>query len=516
MAKTASIWQKSPVLRAFSGLKKALKRVFSNIYEGASWWSSDRSWIPEYNPQDAKLDLTELELTELIRKSRYFVKNSPLVHKLRGNFRQYTVGSKGVVIVPASSDPEFNAEVEKEWKAFCKSPDRSSNKNYATLCGEGADCLFTDGNFLILKSMEESPEKVPGVPSLSPKIQLLEIHRLKTPDELASSKNLIKGIQTDSKGKPIGYWIADGIEGDKTSFKKAENVIHVFESNRPGQYFGEPLMTPALNRIHDLDDLQILQMRKAKQNASIANVLKNEAGELSDEDAMRRARTDDTTDSQGTDTTVGRISHYQKKLGGETIALKNGEELDQFRSESPSVTEQWHWEKCESEACVTAGQSRMLVFPDSIQGTVARADLEVAAAFFNSYFGIQSDAWSEVYLWWLEWAVKNKKNLKNKPDDYNTFECRGPRGVNVDLGWNSDAVIAELQAGIRTIPGTYAELQQDYRKELRQIAISKRYAKDLEKEFDLEEGEVIPPSDALVEMRQPTPAENPPKKRGNR
>lgn len=488
---------KQPRNRVFRGVSKALQRV-ANWFEGAVWWSRERSWLPELPPRDARFDIDQMSLREMIRKCRYFAKNNPLCDRITDLFEQYTVGATGLEMVPATSDPKFNANVKAAWLEWCEAPDATSGKDYATLSGEGANALCPDGNFLIVKSFETVPAK-PGQPSKQPRVQLVEVHRLQTPDGRTGDSTIHQGLQLNSRGKVAGYWIADGLDGTKTNYHNAEDVIHVFKSKRPGQYFGLPIFSSAINKIHDLDDLSVLQMRKAKQNARIGNILKRKGGEFpTDEDAQRRLDSTTTDNSEGTEQTTSRLRGYQEAIGGEWIALNTDEDITQTRSESPSVTEQWHWEKVEKEICATAGISRNMVFPESMQGTVARADLEISAATLRAWSHLQAKAWIKVYLWWLDWAVQNDPRLKNPPTDYKKVDYRAPRGPNVDVGWNSQAVISELDSGLRTFSGTYAELSQDWMPQLRQRAIERRYIKDLAKEFDLDEEEVVKLPDAVL------------------
>jgi capsid protein len=70
----------------------------------------------------------------------------------------------------------------------------------------------------------------------------------------------------------------------------------------------------------------------------------------------------------------------------------------------------------------------------------------------------------------MEWAVNNDLTLADPPHDWRSVDTRAPRSVNVDIGRNSSAMLAELEAGTRTYQSVYAELGLDYRTELRQRA----------------------------------------------
>lgn len=469
--------------------------VLRNFWEGAVRWSPNRSTLPEENPRDARIDLTSWDLQELIRKNRYYAKNGPAVYiRLQGLFAQYTVGSDGIKIVPASSDLDFNARVAEAWSETCKNFE-ISGKSYSKASEEGANTLFSDGSFFIVKTFLDVPAER-GRPSKVPKIWLLERQRVATPSSLSANegKTLHNGIELDPTMRfPVAYHVITGSTADgRNIFTRfdAKDVEHVFDSTRPGQLEGVPICAPAINLLNDLFDLQVLQMKKAKDAAELSNMVFNKASELTDDDALRSTETVSTEDSQGTAKDVDRVKRLREAHGGSWSFFGEGEDVKQFRSESPSVTEQWHWRKVEAEVCAIAGSSIQLVFPESIQGTVQRGDFEVVAATYHAWSCLQGEHWCNVFLWWLEWAIKNDPRLKNPPPDYHKHEIRPPRGPDVDVGRNSKADISEVEAGLQTYQTYYARRQKDYRAELRQRAVEARLVKDLATEFDVEKSEI--------------------------
>lgn len=479
-------------MRKKKGIMAAFRRfVLRAFWEGAVRWSPNRSSLPEETPRDARQDLSAWDLDELIRKNRYYSKNGPAVYiRLQTLFAQYTVGSDGIKIVPASSDLNFNALVAEAWSETCKNFE-VSGKSYAKASEEGANTLFSDGSFFIVKSFIEVP-KEPGRPTKVPKIWLVGRHRIKTPPQLRESegKTLFNGIQLDpSRTFPVAYWISNG---DSFERYEASSVEHVFDSTRPGQLDGVPILGHGgLNLLNDLCDLQALQMKKAKAAADVANMVFSEEDALSDEEVLRSASsTVVTEDSTGTQKTETRLRNFREAHGGAWSFFRPNEKVQQFKSEAPSVTEQWHWRKVEADVCAIAGSSIQLVYPESIQGTVQRGDLDIAAATYRGWSCLLGEHFCRVYLWWLEWAIKNDPRLKNPPADYRNHEIRPPRGPDVDIGRNSKADIQEVESGLQTFQTYYARRQKDFRVELRQKAIEARLVADLAKEFDVEKSEI--------------------------
>ena len=67
---------------------------------------------------------------------------------------------------------------------------------------------------------------------------------------------------------------------------------------------------------------------------------------------------------------------------------------------------------------------------------------------------------------------------------------RPPRSPNVDIGYTAKALEIELRLGIKTLQDTYADRNEDWRIQLRQIAESMAFVARLEKEFGLQAGQL--------------------------
>jgi lambda family phage portal protein len=485
-----------------------MKRVFSNLlfaaitafqiitnrYEAGKRWGTGRSWVDSW-VQDPRFDVCEVERLEIVRKSRYFEQNNGIVNRLCDIFEQYVVGSNGLQIIPASSDEKWNENAKLsfgEWQNYC---DLTSLQAFACIQSLVARSWFIDGEIFILLTRGTNAGPVGDIIAQNrPRIQLIESHRVATPDKLIlqEGKTVIDGIQIDKNGRPTGYYVRDGVDSESYSFKSASEVIHIFEPCRPGQYRGLPFLYSVLNTLHDLDDLQILELKAAKQAAEITNVLQNESGELPSAATVRRERFTQTTQkSDGTDVTENRTKWIRDILGGRSIALKLGETLQQFKSERPSVATKEYWDYLTSLVCAGSGISKMLVFPWSLQGTIARGDYDIANTFFRSRSAVLAAAFTRVYLFYMEWAKSNDKRLFDPPADWRLVTVRSPRGCNVDVGRNSQAMLKELEAGATTYDAIYGALGLDYRTELRQRAKEAAYIRSLAKEFEVEPGEIV-------------------------
>lgn len=499
----------APILGFGMRLLVAAQLVLFNRYEAGQRWGTSRSWLPAF-VQDARFDADSATREEIVRKSRYFERNNAIVNRLADLFEQYTVGC-GLQINPASSSEEWNQAAKAWFEIWSKFCDLTSLQSFGTIQSLVARAWFIDGEVFILKTRGREYANSPA----KPRIQLIEAHRVATPQRLTTEegKRIVDGIELDGNGRPVAYHVRDGFDENEYRRIPAEQIIHVFEPSRPGMYRGLPFLYPVLNDIHDLDDLELCEMKAAKQAAETATFIETASGELSAEDKRRERFNQATQKGDGTTVDEARTRYIKDAIGGRVAGLKMGEKVTQFVSQRPSVTVQWYWDYLTSKICAGSGISKLLVYPWSMQGTVTRADLDVMSGFFHARSAVLGRAFSEVFVYVMGWANANDPALDGAPPDWFLVNTRAPRSVNVDVGRNSSAMLAELKAGARTYQDVYAELGQDWREQLRQKAKEAAFIRSLATVFKVEPGEIADVAGEAILSAQPmtAPASNPPK-----
>ena len=447
----------------------------SNRYEGGQRFTGGKSWIPAY-VQDARFDANSADRWEMLRKARYWERNSAFVNRLADTFEQYTVGT-GLRVQPKSSDPDWNRRAKIAHKSWSKFPDMQSRQPFSMFQGLIARLWFIDGEVFVLKTQGKSGRV---------RLQIIESHRIQTPSAQRELEGvtIFDGVQVDGDGRPVGYWVLNGPTNQEFRFYTTDQILHVYEPSRAAMYRGITFLHPILNDTHDLEDLQLLENQAAREAASITNVLTNGTGEF-DADTMRKRRFSDepTSDTQGVDTVQERMAFLKTVLGARAIALKNGEDLKQFRSDRPGVAQREYWDYLVSKICIGVGIPKMLVLPYSIQGTVARADLDIAADFFRSRFGVMADFVEEVWIWQMSVERLINRDVADPPADWTSIAIRPPKSVNVDVGRNSAAILSELEAGIRTWEMICGRDGEDYEDVLEQKAREAAFVDSLAQKY---------------------------------
>lgn len=466
-----------------------IKGVFNRYESAIQRYTGDRSWLPA-SVQDARLDIDASTRTELVRRHRYWVKNSVIVNRIRELKIQFAVGVSGLQCVPNSSDETWNESKSHNFEAWSQHPELNSDTPLAQMEQVWEGQLFDDGEYFIHKTWLEVAPNV-----RVPRIETFEGHRCETPPDRRKEegKTIIDGVAISATGAKLGYYIRDLTDKNKFTFYKASDIIHKFKVRRPGQMRGIPEGFSGMNTLHDYEDLHMLEMRACKGAAEIMNVITNAAGEISPARMMKSRLSYNSQDANGTAVTKSVPDYLQPTQGANTIALKKGEDIKQFMTSRPSVATQAYWDLKVTEICCGYNVPKLLVMPFSLQGTVTRADLDIATGAFRRDFEIIAATVREIYEWQTNWAVKYDRSLDGKaPADFLKVIIRPPRAPNVDVGRNSAAMLAELKAGTMTYQDIFAERQQDWRLQMRQSAEAAAYLKQLAIEFSVDGIELTP------------------------
>jgi lambda family phage portal protein len=439
--------------------------------------------------QDARYDLSPTDRKTLQKRSRYFERNSGLINVICDRYEMYTVGP-GLQLYPASRDDAWNLEAYAHWAAWKPFADLTSRQNFDILQGIIARAQVIDGEIFTILTSEPDNGR--------PRLQLIEAHNCATPDYLSKEegKTIIDGVQINNFGRPVGYWfrqpattydVASRTTVESFEMVDATSVVHIFEPGRTGEYRGRPLLAPVLKDQHDLDDLQLLEMKAARDAAEISNVIENETGEAS-VDEYQRTGGDAAAMDDGE--YQARCRYYKDAIGGRTHYLKRGDSYKQFQSTRPSVVTRDYWTSLEEKVCAGAGIPRQLIYPESLQGTVERSVLDMANTWFRCRSTVLVEHFKRIYRYVLAYGNLTERLLQDPPFDWRLVTWCPPRAVNVDVGRNSQAMIAELAAGLRTYQDIYAELGQDYRVKLKQRADEVVLIKQLAAERGIEPDEI--------------------------
>jgi capsid protein len=467
-------------LRQFIG--RFLARAAVVAYLG---WDAGQRWKPERGtlgfpfggPQTPDEANTPQDRCEIIRKSQQLERNNWFAIALGEVWVTYTVGS-GLPIRAASSDKEWNDRRNAKWQTWCEFPDLISTQDFDSWQCMVAWRVFYDGAGYIYKTRGETAP-------FRPRVQFIEAASVQTPPELADRADIFDGVERNSLGRHVAYWVKQVINGEE-KFKRipARDIIPICDFTRPGETHSFPYVAGVLEDIQDLKELAGFAMVKAKDAADITNVFETIDGDIPTSQEYGRSRfTVSSQTAGGTTTESDRIKQIRKSLGPRQISLKTGEKVSQLRAESPNEIEQEHWNTIVDRVCAGARIPKLLVIPESIQGTVARAILDNANTYFKGKSKMIQRALVEVwrFVTWEESMFD--PDIADKPADWRRCTIRNPRGCNVDVGRNSNAMLAELDAGATTFDDVYGPLGEDKWERLEERFKEEKWLDEKAKEY---------------------------------
>jgi lambda family phage portal protein len=445
-----------------------------NKYEGAGN-SLRRSYL-DTSYTSARFDVTSSTRQAIVRKSRFFEQNNAVLNRLGDLFESYTVGSS-FSVQPASSDPAWNLKAKKWFDVWSRYPDIGSRQSFGTMMSQSARGWFFDGESFILLTKGESGK---------PRLQLIEAQSIATPAGMEADQTVFDGIRFDPRtGRAVAYFIgSEKTQGNLTDVRSigSDSVVHIYEPNRPGQLRGLPFVSAVINDLHDLDDLQKLEMEACKLGASVAQIVKTVSGEVQ-ASSLRSGGISQTTQNTAE-------NYYEQVFGSSVKVLKNGDSFEQFATERPGVNMREYWRQLTEKVCAGVGIPYVLVYPESMQGTVYRGALDMSAVWFKSRHQVMSSAARRIYEYVMEYAIKTDPTLNDAPSDWYEVAITAPRSPNVDVGRNSAAQLAELEAGILTYDEVYGARGLDWRSALEAKAQQALFVRQLADKYGVDVSEI--------------------------
>lgn len=451
--------------------------------------SPARAYIPAY-VQDQRFDATQADRTEMSRKTRDFDRNLWLVGAIKREFTKWTVGPNGLQVIPETSDDEWDAAMQDAYLEWCERPCIDSTISMAQVHKQIAGEFCVEGGLFWL----ETYRKASGRPS-EPALQLIRGHNVGSPAPdwtSRESQGVVDGVQlaiepaTGRPTSPEGYWVRDASDSNGWTFRSAFEMHQIFDPDIPGSFREISPFHAVIDTLQDVKELEAMEMQRAKSNAEEAKIFTTLSGEIPDAVRIRNAYNKSaglTNTAAKEEDLEKRLVYYRHILGSRAIALRPGEDVKTPTNNSPSAATQWLWRYKLGQVCAARGVPLVLIFPElieSIQGTLVRGIYDSAHEYFRGQTFLFAMAARRMYVMFADWARRNDPRLFNYPDDW--WKCRiiPPRAVNVDVGYTSEARIAELNAGLTDYDteaashGTTAEIIA--RRKARNISMLKKVA----------------------------------------
>jgi hypothetical protein len=457
-----------------------------NWYESGNPYSDgSRSYLPEVLT-DARYDQNQITSREAMRRMRYWEQNSVFVKRALDISGQYVIGKHMPVVTPLGSDAAWTAKAETVFAEMTANAGLNGESLFEMLligCRRkkiDRDVFFVQTSKPGKVTIRAGTKHETQLDVFKPCYQMVESHRVGSPFAMWAQEGFdcFDGVeyreittqlptgQTVKHKVKSAYWVNDSsnVYSVDQGFTRVpvEYCYRAAQAHRVNEsrsmtdfYAAEP--TLAL-----LEDLLKLEMRAQEVQSDISLFITNGAG------AMVNEKTQATLGALGIK--VGKDGDgkpivtakdidavktvYEKIWGGRTAVGRTGDTLTPMAPNRPAEATLNLWNFLIDSFCVGAGYARILIFPTFAkgQGTEIRAQIEACSAQFIQEFNL---VWKpfiqQVWECFIGWAVKNDERLKNPPSDWRHIEVSAPRSVCVDLGYDSDADLAQLAAGVTNL-----------------------------------------------------------------
>ncbi len=468
--------------RAEIETKRARKSVDKKIAEiearyEAGYWSTARSYLPGFI-QGAREDVNNMERSEVLRRVRYFEKNSDVMTKALDVLNINVVGS-GINPSPATVDAKWNKQALDAWNEWSEVADITGESSIPQLQSIVFRAENVDGDHGVELTLNEY-----GRPALN----LIEAHRVTSAgidvNKLtAGGYKIVDGVLISPfSGRPLVYMVASDFDSKTVAAVAGSGMVFFYKKTRAGQYRGISLFHGAVIDLHDLDDLQKFEMRAAKDASSIARVVQTASGGTTvDGNGIGRSL-------RPAPTVAGPAQmneYYKTALGGEVIHTFPGDKVEQFQSNRPNPATIEFWTKLETKFARASGLSYAALV--DYQGNWGGAALRAAVTSDNRLFSLrtteQARKWQRVWEYFIGWKMDHGELTKNP--DFRNVRWHPPRRTTVDIGHESQAMLEELKGGLRTYETIYGEAGDEWKERLEQRAIEEQYIEGLATKYKI-------------------------------
>lgn len=226
------------------------RRNLQRAYEAAS---PRDPWRPRRAGASANAD-HRADAKMLRNKARALVQNVPYCTAALSGLVSKTIGTG---IIPRATGAEKD-QLNKLFAAWAKVCDADGRYDYYGMQKAAYAAMEQDGEVLIRLRPRRLSDGLP-VPL---QLQLLEIDWLDS-DRMGTNggSQIINGIEYDALGAVAAYYLWDQHPGDTASIRgrkaqssrvPAQNIIHLYNPDRPGQGRGFSRFGPVITRVRDL------------------------------------------------------------------------------------------------------------------------------------------------------------------------------------------------------------------------------------------------------------------------
>jgi lambda family phage portal protein len=263
------------------------------------------------------------ELKYLISRSEHLCRNDGYAKLAR---TKWITNANHIKVVWKKKNGKSHKGMQKYWDQFAENPSFDGFGDLKTFQGVSNSSIFTTGASHIRKLIvrENNSNKIPL------KLQLIptSLHAIEYNLGLSTNGETIRYGITFSNSVPVKYHYNKGalqpLGVENYISIPADEIIHTFIRDSPGQWIGIPLLSSVILSLYSLTDLITATINKQKAAASIAIVIEQVGAAMS---MLPIATADTVQDSEGKDKIVFRNNPTENQV----IYLNNKESAKMFQ-----------------------------------------------------------------------------------------------------------------------------------------------------------------------------------------
>lgn len=246
---------------------RAMIQNATRTYEGAAKGRRTKDWKATGASSNMEVGTA---LVTLRNRSRYMVRNNASARNAIRIIANNVVGT-GILPTPkykGANAEKINKKLKEIWASWADK----------VTCDHEGQLNFYGLQHLCTKAMGESGECLirriyaPSDNFLPLELQVMEADFIDTTKHdytwNDNGERNYYGIRFNRRGKRVGYWLykshpVEFAQGESV-LVPAEDIIHLYEQERPGQIRGIPFSSASMLRMKDLDDYEDAELMRQK------------------------------------------------------------------------------------------------------------------------------------------------------------------------------------------------------------------------------------------------------------
>lgn len=398
-------------------------------YEAASKTARTKNWLtPSTDANAAIVD------PQLIRnRARDLVRNNPWTAKGISVIVSNTVGT-GIRAQWQTNNKRNTQQLQALWKAWAETTqcDAYGRNNFYGIQQTAMRCIVESGECLIRQRPRQNTDGL----SVPFQLQLLEPDFLYEYNDgaLANGGYIQRGIEYNAIGQRVAYYVykshpgsrnpyAHGFSNHHYSRVPANEIIHIFRTDRAGQERGVSWLAPVMIRLRELDIFEDAYLNRQK----LANLF---AGFISTDDP------DDTEDE---------FSDMEELLSGALYLMKHGRTIN---FSTPPKADDYGPFTLSSLRAVAAGLG---ITHEALTGDLSEVNFSSARMGWQEFGrNIEQWRWQMLIPMLCQGVADWFKQLSGMPQA--SAEWTAPARMMLDPSRELPPIISAVRAGLTSLP----------------------------------------------------------------